>query len=423
VNDELSPSLHFVDDVLHVDGVAVTEIVERIGTPVYVYSKQHFERQFASLQTALAAFDGDICYAVKANANLAVLKLFSELGSGFDIVSGGELQRVLTAGADLGKVVFSGVGKSSADIDLALKLEIGCFNVESSAELTRLAERARLLGRPARVAIRVNPDVDPKTHPYISTGLKENKFGVPADEALALYRRAQQDPDLQPTGIACHIGSQITDPQPMIDALDRLLILVDQLLEDGITLEHLDLGGGFSTTYNNEPAFDFSRWSELVQRAIAGRDLKIVVEPGRYLVANGGVLVTTVEYLKHQPTPEHHNFAVVDAAMNDLLRPALYQAWHGVDNVVRRGDAEEKTWDIVGPVCESADFLAKDRRLAIEAGDLLAVYSAGAYAMVQTSNYNSRGRPPEVLVDGDTFAVVRRRETSTDMLQLELPES
>lgn len=423
MNNELSPSLHFVGDVLHVDGVAVTEIVERVGTPVYVYSRQHFERQFASLQTALAAFDGNICFAVKANANLAVLKLFNELGSGFDIVSGGELQRVLTAGADLSRVVFSGVGKSSADIDLALKLEIGCFNVESSAELTRLAERARLLGRTASVAIRVNPDVDPKTHPYISTGLKENKFGVPADEARELYRRAQQDPNLQPTGIACHIGSQITDPQPMLDALHSLLTLIDELLTDGITVEHLDLGGGFSATYDNEPAFDFAHWAEQVQQAIAGRDLQIVVEPGRYLVANGGVLVTTVEYLKYQPTPEHHNFAVVDAAMNDLLRPALYQAWHGVDNVVRRRDIQEKTWDIVGPVCESADFLAKDRRLAIAAGDLLAVYSAGAYAMVQASNYNSRGRPPEVLVDGDTFTVVRRRETSTDMLQLELPES
>lgn len=422
MNSDLSPSFQFRNDILHVDDVAIPDIVARVGTPVYVYSRANFERQYQLLESSIAAFDGQICYAVKANSNLAVLKVFNELGAGFDIVSGGELQRVMAAGADASRVVFSGVGKSVADIDLALKLEIGCFNVESAAELARIADRARLLGKIAAVAIRVNPDVDPKTHPYISTGLKENKFGVPADEALMLYDFIAANEHLQAAGLACHIGSQITTPQPMIEALENLLKLVDHLHDNGIELDHLDLGGGFSATYDAEPPFNFADYSQRVVAALNNREIQIVVEPGRFLVANGGVLVTTVEYLKPQSSAEHHNFAVTDAAMNDLIRPALYQAWHGVDNVARRDSDAARTWDIVGPVCESADFLAKDRLLTIEPGDLLAVYSAGAYAMVQASNYNSRGRPPEVLVEGDAFSVVRRRETSTDMLRLELPE-
>jgi diaminopimelate decarboxylase len=422
MNSDLSPSFQFRNDILHVDDVAIPDIVATVGTPVYVYSRQNFERQYHLLETSIAVFGGQICYAVKANSNLAVLKIFNALGAGFDIVSGGELQRVMAAGADAGRVVFSGVGKSAADIDLALKLDIGCFNVESAAELARIAERARLLGKVAAVAIRVNPDVDPKTHPYISTGLKENKFGVPAAQALALYDFIQSNDHLRAAGLACHIGSQITTPQPMIEALENLLKLIDQLQDNGIELDHLDLGGGFSATYDTEPPFDFADYSERVVAALDNRKIQIVVEPGRFLVANGGILVTTVEYLKPQPSDEHHNFAVTDAAMNDLIRPALYQAWHGVDNVARRDPNAARRWDIVGPVCESADFLAKDRLLTIEPGDLLAVYSAGAYAMVQASNYNSRGRPPEVLVEGDSFSVIRRRETSTDMLRLELPE-
>lgn len=420
MTDLSTASIHFVDDVLHVEDVAIPDIVAAVGTPTYVYSKGHFQRQYERLSAALEIFSGDICYAVKANSNLAVLRLFNELGAGFDIVSGGELQRVLAAGADPGRVVFSGVGKSIAEIDLALKLEIGCFNVESHGELQRIAERASLLGRPARIAIRVNPDVDPKTHPYISTGLKENKFGVPGTQALALYQFASDHAALAPEGIACHIGSQITDPAPLVEALESLLVLVDTLQQQGIELTHVDLGGGFSATYDTEPPFDFDSYGRQVAAALGSRPLKLVVEPGRYLVANGGVLITTVEYLKPGETAEHHNFAVVDAAMNDLLRPALYQAWHGIDNVRRSPDDTEANWDIVGPICESGDFLAKDRRLHISAGDLLAIYSAGAYGMVQSSNYNSRGRPAEVMVDGAGISVIRRRETTADMLQLEL---
>ncbi len=422
MSSQLTPSVHFVDDTLHVDGVPVPEIVAAVGSPVYVYSQQHFQRQYQQLEAALATFSGHICYAVKANSNLAVLRVFEKLGAGFDIVSGGELERVLAAGAQPDRVVFSGVGKSTADIDLALKLKIGCFNVESAQELDRLSQRAELLGKIAPVALRVNPDVDPQTHPYISTGLKENKFGVPIESALETYQRITTDPHLRASGLACHIGSQITAPGPMIEALESLLQLIDQLAAAGIELDHLDLGGGFSATYDDEPPFDFVAYSDQVKQLLGERHLQLVVEPGRFLVANGGLLVTRVEYLKEQPTPEHHNFAVVDAAMNDLIRPALYQAWHGVDNVRQRRDARTRTWDIVGPVCESADFLAKGRLLNIEAGDLLAVYSAGAYSMVQASNYNSRGRPPEVLVNGSEFQIVRRRETVTDMMRLELPE-
>jgi diaminopimelate decarboxylase len=409
--------------VLHAEQVPLVQIAEQVGTPVYVYSRAHFESRYRALIAALAPLPVDICYAVKANSNLQVLRCFQQLGAGFDIVSGGELQRVLSAGGDPTGVVFSGVGKTEAEIDFALKVGIGCFNVESSAELDRLAARASLLGRRAAISIRVNPNVDAGTHPYISTGLERNKFGVPIATARALYRVAADHPALDVRGIDCHIGSQISSPAPLLEALTSLLELVDALAADGIVLTHLDLGGGLGVRYRDEPDFDVSAYGASLRQALAGRALQLVLEPGRYLVANGGVLVTRVEYLKTSSAPDTPNFAIVDAAMNDLIRPALYQAWHDIVPVTEPAPAlAPQTWQIVGPVCETGDFLGHDRELALTPGDLLAVRSAGAYGMVQSSNYNTRSRPPEVLVDGDRFAVVRRRETVRDQLRLELAE-
>lgn len=409
-------------DVLHVESVPIPEIVASVGSPVYVYSRAYFESRFRAFEAAVSECGTStrVCYAVKANANLTVLKLFADLGAGFDIVSGGELMRVMAAGGDPGTVVFSGVGKTAEEMDLALKIGIDCFNVESAAELDRLASRAALLERPARVTLRINPDVDAATHPYISTGLKENKFGVPAEAALALYERAQADEWLEPVGVACHIGSQIESMGPMLEALARLLDLVDALAERGIAIEHLDMGGGFGVTYRNEADFDISTYGTQVQAALQGRQLGFSVEPGRYLVANGGLLISRVEYLKPAVEPGGRQFAVVDAAMNDLIRPALYQAWHNVEPVSAPGaGALSGQWDVVGPVCESSDFLAKDRTLTLAPGDLIAIHSAGAYAMAQSSNYNSRPRPAEVLVDGDRFHVIRRRETVEDLYRHE----
>ncbi len=409
-------------DALHVESVPVPEIVAAVGSPVYVYSRAYFESRYRTLAAAVSecGTGGRVCYAVKANSNLGVLKLFADLGAGFDIVSSGELMRVMAAGGDPGTVVFSGVGKSAAEMDLALKVGIDCFNVESAAELERLASRAALLERPARVALRINPDVDAATHPYISTGLKENKFGVPAETALALYAQAQADEWLEPVGVACHIGSQIESMAPMLDALSRLLDLVDALAERGIAVEHLDMGGGFGVTYQNEVDFDIDAYGARVQAALQGRQIGLSVEPGRFLVANGGLLVSRVEYLKPANEPGGRQFAVVDAAMNDLIRPALYQAWHRVESVTAPGPASTSgQWDVVGPICESGDFLAKDRTLTLAEGDLIAVHSAGAYAMSQSSNYNSRPRPAEVLVDGDRFQVIRRRETIEDLYRHE----
>ncbi|MDE0473415.1 MAG: diaminopimelate decarboxylase, partial [Gammaproteobacteria bacterium] len=337
----------------------------------------------------------------------------------FDIVSGGELERVMLAGGDPGRVIFSGVGKSTAEIDFAIKAGIGCFNVESVQELERLEERARLLSRVAPVSVRVNPDVDAQSHPYISTGLKQNKFGVPEGQALEMYRRAAASSVLDVRGIDCHIGSQIEDSAPYIAARDRLFGIVDTLSGEGIHLDHLNLGGGFSIRYQDEANFDVETFSRDVAEPVAARGLTLVIEPGRYLVADAGVLLTRVEYLKPAPAEGYRNFAVVDAAMNDLLRPALYQAWHRVEEVTASG-ATPQPWDIVGPVCETGDFLALDRDLALEEDALLAVFGAGAYGMVLASNYNSRSRPPEVLVQGDEFRVVRRRETVRDQLA---PES
>ena len=406
------------DGELCVDGIPLQRIAAAVGTPAYVYSWRSVGEQYTRIDTALAGIDHRICYAVKANSNLAILARLAKLGAGFDIVSGGELERVLRAGGDPGRVVFSGVGKSAADIDFGVKCGIDAFNVESASELVRIESRARLLGAKARVSVRVNPDVDANTHPYIATGLKETKFGVPPAQALELYRRASASPALTVAGIDCHIGSQIAEVEPFEAALSALLELVDALGGEGIALDHIDVGGGFGITYGNERALDLDALGGVLRRGLADRKLQLRVEPGRCLVAEAGVLLTHVEYLKPAAAPGHRNFAVVDAAMNDLIRPALYQAWHHVEPVTESGGSPMR-WDVVGPVCETGDFLALDRVLALNEGDLLAIRTAGAYGFAQSSNYNTRPRVPEVLVDGGDFAVVRKRETVGDMLCLE----
>ena len=403
---------------LHVDGVALARIAAAVGTPAYVYSWPDIRRRYRQVGEALAGVRHRICYAVKANSNLSVLARLASLGSGFDIVSGGELERVLRAGGEPGRVVFSGVGKSAAEIGFAIKCGIDCFNVESVAELDRIIEQAQLLGLPARVGVRVNPDVDANTHPYIATGLKDSKFGVPPALARELYRRAAASPVLDVVGVACHIGSQIADVHPFRAALAELLELFDALEDDGLTLRHLDIGGGFGVSYRDETPFDLAALGKSLAAALAGRDVELLLEPGRFLVADAGVLLTRVEYLKLAPAPGYRNFAIVDAAMNDLIRPALYQAWHDVEAVAQTG-AQAQRWNIVGPVCESGDFLALDRVLAIEEGDLLAIKCAGAYGFAQSSNYNSRPRAAEVLVNDDGFAIARKRETVADLMHLE----
>ena len=407
-----------IDNAIVVDGVRLSAIAEAVGTPVYVYSRAAIEDRHRRLARALAGGRARICYAVKANANLAILRLMAELGAGFDIVSGGELQRVLRAGGAAGDAVFSGVGKSAAEIDFALKAGIRCFNVESEAELGRIESRAKLLSRVAPVSVRVNPDVDAGTHRYISTGRRENKFGVPEHAALDMYRRAAASDALEVRGIDCHIGSQIAELGPYAAARDRLFRIVDVLAAEGIAVEHVDLGGGFGVRYDDESDFDVEAYGREIAAPVFARGLELIVEPGRYLVAEAGVLLTRVEYLKPGTGDGHRNFAVVDAAMNDLLRPALYQARHAVEAVVP-SEAAPRRWDIVGPVCETADFLALERDLALAEGALLAVFGAGAYGMALSSNYNGRGRAPEVLVHAGDFRVVRRRETLRDQLALE----
>ena len=404
--------------LLHVDGVALTDIAAAVGTPTYVYSWPEIRSRYRQVEAALAGLRHRICYAVKANSNLSVLARLAALGSGFDIVSGGELERVLRAGGDPRRVVFSGVGKSAAEIGFAIKCDIDCFNVESAAELDRIVEQAQLLGRRARVSMRVNPDVDANTHPYVATGLKESKFGVPPALALQLYRKAAASPALEVVGIDCHIGSQIAAVQPFQAALAALMELLDTLDGAGISLRHVDIGVGFGVSYRDEPALDLPALGTQLRDALAGRDLELLVEPGRYLVADAGVLLTRVEYLKPAPAPGHRHFAVVDAAMNDLIRPALYQAWHDVEAVAERVVAPQR-WNIVGPVCETGDFLALDRDLAIAEGDVLAIKSAGAYGFAQSSNYNSRPRAAEVVVDGNEFRVARKREAVADLVRLE----
>ncbi len=405
-------TLHRIDGRLHLEGVALDTLAERFGTPLYVYSRAALESAYRAYTEAFAATPHLICYAVKANSSLAILNLFARLGAGFDIVSGGELARVLAAGGDAGKVVFSGVGKTAAEMRAALEAGILCFNVESESELHRLDRVAGELGKVAPVSFRVNPDVDPKTHPYISTGLKENKFGVAIAEAPRLYRLAAGLPHLRIAGIDCHIGSQLTDLSPLADAADRVLALVDALAAEGITLDHIDLGGGVGIRYRDETPPDLAAYGRVLAQKFAGRREKLVLEPGRSLVGNAGLLLTRVEYLK---PGEDRNFAIVDAAMNDLMRPALYEAYHDIVPVQLR-NAPAKRYDVVGPVCETGDFIGFARDLAIEEGDLLAILSAGAYGMSMASNYNSRPRAAEILVDKNEINLVRERESIESMM-------
>ena len=403
------------DGVLYAEDLALTELAARFNTPCWVYSRAALEGALEEFQQELADVDALVCYAVKANSNLAILDLFARRGAGFDIVSGGELQRVLAAGADPQKIVFSGVGKTAAEMELALDTGILCFNVESASELARLNAVAGHLGRTAPISLRVNPDVDAGTHPYISTGLKENKFGVAYDEALALYRHAANLAHLQTVGIDCHIGSQLLDPTPFAAALDRILLLVDQLAADGIALHHIDLGGGLGIRYRDEAAPSVRAYLQPMLHQLRDRHLQILLEPGRRLVGNAGLLLTRVEYLKPGTA---RNFAIVDAAMNDLARPALYGAWHEIVPVVSR-PGTTAVWEIVGPICESGDFLGRGRELTLAAGDLLAILSAGAYGMTMSSNYNSRPRAAEVLVEGSQAHLIRRRESVEELFALE----
>jgi diaminopimelate decarboxylase len=408
---------------LHVESVALADIAARFGTPCYVYSRAALTAAYGAYRDALQAHGlaerSLICYAVKANSNLAILNLFARLGAGFDIVSGGELARVLAAGGSPERIVFSGVGKSRAEMRAALEAGIHCFNVESASELEQLSEVAGSVGRRAPVSLRVTPDVDAKTHPYISTGLKTAKFGVAFDEAFDLYRRAASLPHIAVKGIDCHIGSQLLDPAPAAEAADKVLALVDRLAAAGIALEHIDLGGGMGIQYRaDEPAPSAADYLSPMLAKLAGRREKLLFEPGRSLVGNAGILLTRVEVLK--PGEEKH-FAVVDAAMNDLMRPALYDAWHDIVKV-GAGDTATGTpmsYEIVGPICESGDFLGHDRELALNEGDLLAILSAGAYGMAMASNYNSRPRAAEVMVDGDSMHLIRRRENVAELFALE----
>lgn len=411
-----SPHFHYKNGVLHAEGVSLAALANDLGTPLYVYSRAALATAFTAYQQAAGSHSVLVCYGMKANSNLAVLKEFARLGSGFDIVSGGELARVLAAGANPGKVVFSGVGKQVWEMQAALNAGVKCFNVESVPELKRLSSVATQMGKTAPVSLRVNPDVDAKTHPYISTGLKENKFGIAIEEAAEAYKLASTLPGIVVVGVDCHIGSQITEVDPYLDALDKLLKLIAQLDSMGIKLKHLDLGGGLGIRYDDEtplaPKVLLDRVFTQLQTRGFGH-LELVLEPGRSLVGNAGVMLTTVQYLK---LTEARNFAIVDAAMNDLMRPALYEAWHGVLPVAPR-TTEGVLYDVVGPVCESADWLARARTLSLEQGDVLAIESAGAYGFVMAGNYNSRPRPAEVMVDGDRFHVIRQRETFEDLIR------
>lgn len=401
--------------ILCAEGVPLPQIAAEHGTPCYVYSRAALLSRLEDFRRALNGRDAMICYAVKANSNLAILNQFARAGAGFDIVSGGELARVIAAGGDPAKVVFSGVGKTTDEMRQALASGVFCFNVESAGELERLNDISGQAGRSAPVALRVNPDVDPKTHPYISTGLRSNKFGVAYDEAFALYQRARELPHLDIAGIACHIGSQLLDPAPAAEAAGKILALADRLAAAGIPLRHLDLGGGIGIRYRDETPPAIADYLAPILAQLAGREEKILFEPGRALVGNAGILLARIEYLKHG---EEKNFAIVDAAMNDLMRPALYDAWHDI-LPVRQHAVAEAEYEVVGPVCESGDFLGHARRLAIEPGDLLAILSAGAYGMAMSSNYNTRPRAAEIMVDGTQAFLVRRRENPEQLFALE----
>lgn len=397
------------------ENLTVMQLAQQFGTPLYVYSRAALEQHYHAFDTAFASVPHQVCYAVKANSNLAVLNVLARLGAGFDIVSGGELARVLAAGGDASKVVFSGLGKQAHEIEAALNANIACFNVESAAEIHRINQVALRLGKKAPISLRVNPDVDAQTHPYISTGLKENKFGIAIEDALAVYLEAAQLEGLHIIGIDCHIGSQLTTTTPFADALDRVLAMIDTLATHGITIEHLDIGGGLGVCYRDETPPTPAEYANALLPKLQGRSLKVYLEPGRAITANAGVLVSKIEFLK--PTA-HKNFAIVDAAMNDLIRPSLYSAWMNIIAVTPR-HSPTKLYDVVGAVCETGDFLGKDRELAIEAGDLLAVCGAGAYGFAMSSNYNTRGRAAEVMVDNTQAFIVRRRETINELFALE----
>lgn len=402
-------------DTLFAEEVNVTDIALEHGTPCFIYSRATLERHLRAYQTCLGEAPQMICFAVKANSNLAVLNVLARLGAGFDIVSGGELERVIAAGGDPGKVIFSGLGKSEMEIEQALKAGIFCFNVESAPELTRIDAVASRLNLQAKISVRVNPDVDAGTHPYISTGLKDNKFGLASAQALEVYRQAATLGGIEVVGIDCHIGSQLTSLAPFLDAVDHLLVLVDRLHSENIHLRHLDIGGGLGVSYGQEQPPQPADLIAAVNSRLADRKMTLIVEPGRSIAANAGIFVTRVEYIK---CSEYKNFAIVDGAMNDLLRPALYNAWQEIIPVTR-GTGASATYDVVGPICESADFLGKDRELQLAGGELLAVRSAGAYGFVMSSNYNSRPRAPEIMVDGSNVHLVRRRESLGDQLEME----
>ncbi len=393
---------------LFVEEVAVEEIISQYGSPCYIYSRATFERHWNAFDQAFGNHPHLICYAVKANSNIAILNILARLGSGFDIVSVGEMERVLAAGGDPQKIVFSGVGKREDEIIAALKTGIRCFNIEVSAELDRINQLAGEMGVVAAVSFRVNPDVDAQTHPYISTGLKENKFGIDIQQALIEFRRAAKMEHIKIIGIDCHIGSQLTDTAPFIAALEKVLAVVNTLKQEGIELHHLDLGGGLGIRYQNEQPPEPAEYVTAILQRLGNSSYEVALEPGRAIAGNAGILVTRVEYLK--PT-EHKNFAIVDAAMNDLVRPSLYSAWQDIVPVNKENSVAEKTWDIVGPVCETGDFLGKDRSLSLSQGDLLAIRSSGAYGFTMSSNYNSRPRVAEVMVDGNNFHLIRERES------------
>ena len=407
----------YKNEQLYVEDLPVKQLAEEFGTPLYIYSRSTLERHWHAFDSALGDHPHLICYAVKANSNIGILNVMAKLGSGFDIVSQGELERVLAAGGEASKVVFSGVAKSRAEIMRALEVGIRCFNVESIAELHRINQIAGEMGKVAPISLRVNPDVDAHTHPYISTGLKENKFGVSVDEAREVYKLAATLPHVKITGMDCHIGSQLTELQPFLDATDRLIRLMEQLKEDGITLKHLDLGGGLGVTYTDEtPPHPSDYAAALLNKLKDYKDLEIILEPGRAIAANAGILVAKVQYLKSN---ESRNFAITDTGMNDMIRPALYEAYMNIIEIDRTLEREKAIYDVVGPVCETSDFLGKQRELAIAEGDYIAQRSAGAYGASMSSNYNSRPRTAEVLVDGDKAHLIRRRENLSELWALE----
>ncbi len=407
---------NYRDNELYVEDVAVDKIIQTYGSPCYIYSRATFERHWNAFNEALSNREHLVCYAVKANSNIAILNVLAKLGSGFDIVSVGELERVLAAGGDPEKIVFSGVGKTATEMYRALTVGIYCFNIESESELHRLNLVASQLGKVANISIRVNPDVDAGTHPYISTGLKDNKFGIEINAAQAVYKTAAELKFINIVGIDCHIGSQLTDIAPFLDALDRVLVLVDKLAKDGIEIHHFDLGGGLGICYKDEQPPLPNEYAKALSERLGARNLKILIEPGRAIAGNAGILVTTVEYLKKS---DHKNFAIVDAAMNDLIRPSLYSAWQDIVPVKITNNVESELYDIVGPVCETGDFLGKERNLALTEGDMLAVRSSGAYGFTMSSNYNSRPRTVEIMVDGDQAHVIRERESIKDLFVLE----